>query len=123
MLCGVGGVEPQSETVWRQADRYNVPRIVFVNKMDRVGCDFDNAVAMLRENLGAFALPIQLPVHQGEKFAGIIDLVAMQYRTYHEQSLGATFDDLPIPADLETKAQKAREEMIEALTLYDDNLT
>jgi elongation factor G len=122
VLCGVGGVEPQSETVWRQADRYHVPRIVFVNKLDRVGCDFDNAVAMLRENLGAFALPIQLPVHRGEKFSGIIDLVAMQYRTYHEQSLGATFDDLPIPADLETKAQKAREELIETLTLYDDNL-
>lgn len=122
VLCGVGGVEPQSETVWRQADRYHVPRIVFVNKMDRIGCNFDNAVAMLRENLGAFALPIQLPVHQGEKFVGIIDLVAMQYRTYHEQSLGATFDDLPIPADSEAKAQKAREELIEALTLYDDNL-
>ncbi|HEX7401281.1 MAG TPA: GTP-binding protein, partial [candidate division Zixibacteria bacterium] len=110
VLCGVGGVEPQSETVWRQADRYHVPRIVFVNKMDRVGCNFDNAVAMLRENLGAFAIPIQLPVHRGEKFTGIIDLVSMQYRTYNEQSLGATFEDLPIPDDLQPRARQAREE-------------
>ncbi len=122
VLCGVGGVEPQSETVWRQADRYHVPRMVFVNKMDRVGCNFDNAVAMLRENLGAFALPIQLPVHRGEKFTGIIDLITMQYRTYHEESLGATFEDRSIPSDLQEKAQIARDELIEALTLYDDNL-
>jgi elongation factor G len=122
VLCGVGGVEPQSETVWRQADHYHVPRIVFVNKMDRVGCNFDTAVAMLRENLGAFAIPIQLPVHRGEKFTGIIDLVSMQYRTYHEESLGATFEDLPIPEDYLPKARQTRDELIEALTLYDDNL-
>ena len=122
VLCGVGGVEPQSETVWRQADRYHVPRIVFVNKMDRVGCNFENAVAMLRENLGAFAIPIQLPVNRGEKFAGIIDLITMEYRIYHEESLGATFEDLPIPEDYQKKAQKSREELLEALTLYDDQL-
>jgi elongation factor G len=122
VLCGVGGVEPQSETVWRQADHYHVPRIVFVNKMDRVGCNFDNAVAMLRENLGAFAVPIQLPVHRGEKFTGIVDLISMKYRTYHEESLGATFEDLPIPEDHLLKARQAREELIEALTLYDDHL-
>ncbi len=122
VLCAVGGVEPQSETVWRQADKYHVPRIVFVNKMDRIGCNFDNAVAMLRENLDAFAIPIQLPVHRGEKFTGIIDLVSMQYRTYHEESLGATYKDLPIPSDYQEKARQAREELIEALTLYDDNL-
>lgn len=122
VLCGVGGVEPQSETVWRQADRYHVPRIVFVNKMDRVGCNFDNAVAMLRENLGAFAIPIQLPVQRGEKFTGIIDLITMQYRIYHEESLGATFEDLSIPEDFLSKAQKSREELLEALTLYDDLL-
>jgi elongation factor G len=122
VLCGVGGVEPQSETVWRQANRYRVPRIVFVNKMDRIGCNFENAVSMLRENLGAFAIPIQLPVHRGEKFTGIIDLVSMEYRIYHEESLGATFEDLPIPSDLSGKAQKGRDEMLEALTLYDDQL-
>jgi elongation factor G len=90
--------------------------------MDRIGCNFENAVSMLRENLGAFAIPIQLPVHRGEKFIGIIDLVSMEYRIYHEESLGATFEDLPIPQDLSGKAQKSRDEMLEALTLYDDQL-
>jgi elongation factor G len=122
VLCGVGGVEPQSETVWRQADRYQVPRIVFVNKMDRVGCSFENAVTMLRERLGANALPIQLPVHQETTFAGIIDLIGMTYRVYHERDLGATFDDLPIPSHLAATAQKARDELLERLSLYDDQL-
>jgi len=109
ILCGVGGVEPQSETVWRQADKYNVPRIVFVNKMDRIGCNFENAVTMLKERLGANAIPIQLPVHGEEKFSGIIDLLTMQYRIYHQENLGATFDDLPIPSDFLDKAKKSRE--------------
>jgi elongation factor G len=122
VLCGVGGVEPQSETVWRQADRYRVPRIVFVNKMDRVGCSFENAVAMLRERLGANAVPIQLPVHQESTFAGIIDVIGMTYRIYHQRDLGATFDDLPIPSHLLAAAQKAKEELLEALTLHDDQL-
>ncbi|MGB8658688.1 MAG: elongation factor G [Candidatus Zixiibacteriota bacterium] len=122
VLCGVGGVEPQSETVWRQANKYNVPRIVFVNKMDRIGCDFQNAITMLRENLGAFAIPIQLPVHRGEKFVGIVDLITMEYRVSHEESLGATFEDLPIPPDIADEAQKRREELLEALTFYDDQL-
>ena len=122
ILCGVGGVEPQSETVWRQADKYNVPRIVFVNKMDRIGCNFENAVDMLRKRLRANAIPIQLPVHRGEKFSGIIDLTSMQYRVYHQESLGATFEDLPIPSDFMDKAKKGREELLEALTFYDDKL-
>ncbi len=122
VLCGVGGVEPQSETVWRQADRYRVPRIVFVNKMDRIGCDFENAFDMLRKRLGANAVPIQLPVHQGEKFAGIIDLIAMRYRVYHQESLGATFEDLPVPGEWVDRARKSREELLEALTFYDDRL-
>ncbi len=122
VLCGVGGVEPQSETVWRQANKYNVPRIVFVNKMDRVGCDFARAVGMLRERLGANVVYIQLPVHRKEKFIGIIDLISMQYRIYHEESLGATFEDIPIPEDLLDEAQKSREELLEALTFYDDQL-
>ena len=122
ILCGVGGVEPQSETVWRQADRYHVPRIVFVNKMDRIGCDFENVVRMLRERLGANAIPIQLPLHREDKFSGIIDLITMQYRIYHEESLGATFEDLPIPSDFLDKAKKSREELLEALTFYDDQL-
>jgi elongation factor G len=122
VLCGVGGVEPQSETVWRQADHYRVPRIVFVNKMDRTGCSLENAVAMLRERLGANAVPIQLPVHQGSTFAGIIDLIGMTYRIYHQRNLGATFDDLTIPSDLLGPAQKARDEFLEALSLHDDQL-
>lgn len=122
VLCGVGGVEPQSETVWRQADRYRVPRMVFINKMDRVGCDFGKAVDTLKSRLGANAVPIQLPVHQDTKFAGIIDLISMTYRVYHEKSLGATFDDLPIPSHLLEISQKAREELLEALTLSDDQL-
>jgi len=122
ILCGVGGVEPQSETVWRQADKYNVPRIVFVNKMDRIGCNFENAVTMLKERLGANAIPIQLPVHGEEKFSGIIDLISMKYRVYHEESLGATFEELPIPPESMDRAKKSREELLEALTFYDDQL-
>jgi elongation factor G len=122
VFCGVGGVEPQSETVWRQADRYHVPRIAFVNKMDRVGCDFENAVTMMKERLGANAVPIQLPTVEGDKFAGIIDLVSMQYRIYHEESLGATYDDLPIPQKYLGEAKKRRVELLESLTFYDDKL-
>ena len=122
VFCGVGGVEPQSETVWRQVDRYHVPRIAFVNKMDRVGSDFENAVAMMKKRLGANAIPIQLPAGEGEKFAGIIDLVRMQYRIYHEESLGATYDDLPIPEEFVREAKSKREELLESLTFYDDNL-
>jgi elongation factor G len=122
ILCGVGGVEPQSETVWRQADRYRVPRIILVNKMDRVGCDFEKAIGMMKQRLGANAIPIQLPVHQGTEFSGIIDLISMNYRVYHERDLGATFDDLPLPSHLMGAAQKARDELLEALSLDDDQL-
>jgi elongation factor G len=122
VLCGVGGVEPQSETVWRQADRYKVPRIVFVNKMDRIGCDFDRSVRMLKERLGANAIPIQLPIHQGESFVGIIDLITMRYRVYHQENLGATFDDHPIPKPFLKEAQESREELLDGLSLYDDQL-
>jgi elongation factor G len=122
VFCGVGGVEPQSETVWHQADRYNVPRIAFVNKMDRVGCSFENAVTMMRERLGANAVPIQLPAGEGDQFAGIIDLVNMRYRIYHDETLGATYDDLPIPENFAQEAKKKREELLESLTFYDDKL-
>jgi elongation factor G len=122
VFCGVGGVEPQSETVWRQADRYHVPRIAFVNKMDRVGCNFDNAISMMKKRLGANAIPIQLPAGEGEKFAGIIDLVSMEYRIYHDESLGATYDDLSIPEEFVREAKKKREELLEFLTFYDDKL-
>ncbi|MCJ7459704.1 MAG: elongation factor G [candidate division Zixibacteria bacterium] len=122
IFCGVGGVEPQSETVWRQADKYNVPRIAYVNKMDRVGADFENTLRMMRERLGTKAVAIQIPVGQGEMFAGIIDLVEMNYRIYHEETFGATFEDLPIPKSFMETARKKREELLEALSDYDDKL-
>ena len=122
IFCGVGGVEPQSETVWRQADKYNVPRIAYVNKMDRVGADFENALQMMRERLGTKAVAIQIPVGQGEMFAGIIDLIEMNYRIYHEETFGATFEDLPIPKSFMEMSRKKREELLEALSDYDDKL-
>ncbi|MBF8295740.1 MAG: fusA [Bacteroidetes bacterium] len=93
LFCSVGGVEPQSETVWRQADKYGVPRIAFVNKMDRAGADFLGVVDMMRSRLGTNAIPVHLPVGEGEMFAGIIDLITMKARMYHEGTQGATWDD------------------------------
>ncbi len=122
VFCGVGGVEPQSETVWRQADKYHIPRLAFVNKMDRVGADFDNAVRMMRDRLGANAVPIQMPFGSGELFNGIIDLVTMKSIIYDEESLGARFCEEEIPRDLMEKAQAARERMLESLADYSDEI-
>jgi elongation factor G len=122
LFCAVGGVEPQSETVWRQADKYGVPRIAFVNKMDRVGADFYNAVRMMKEKLGANAVPITLPVGDGELFNGFIDLMSMKARMFHDDTLGTTFEDVPIPADLLPLAQKYRTQMLEAVSDVDDTL-
>ena len=91
LFCAVGGVEPQSEAVWRQADRYRVPRIAFINKMDRVGADFIKGVSAIRERLGTNPIPIQLPIGKEEKFRGIVDLVRMQAVVYEEDSLGSKF--------------------------------
>jgi len=122
IFCGVGGVEPQSETVWRQAETYNVPRIAFVNKMDRMGADFHEVVSMVRKRLGANPVPIQLPVGSGEIFTGIIDLVKMKAYFYHEESLGATYLEDKIPDDLLDEARTYRERMIESVSEYDDGL-
>ena len=122
LFCAVGGVEPQSETVWRQADKYSVPRISFVNKMDRVGADFFNAVQMMREKLGAHAVPINLPVGEGDLFRGIIDLMSMRAIMFIEESLGADFEEVDIPTDLLPLAQKYRTEMLEAVSDVDDTL-
>jgi len=122
VFCAVGGVEPQSETVWRQADKYGVPRIAFVNKMDRVGADFDAVVRALRERLGAKAVPLYLPMGQGEMFNGIISLLTMKAYVYHEESHGMTFDEMDIPADLLDGARDARTQMIEAIADHDDTL-
>jgi elongation factor G len=122
LFCSVGGVEPQSETVWRQMDKYGVPRIAFVNKMDRVGADFLTVVKMMHDRLGANAVPIQLPVGEGDMFAGVIDLVTMKARMYKDHSLGTEWDDIPIPHDMEAKAQEYRTKMLEAVSEEDDTL-
>ncbi len=122
LFCSVGGVEPQSETVWRQADKYGVPRIAFVNKMDRIGADFLAAVQMMKERLGANAVPIQLPVGQGDMFKGIIDLVKMKARIFHDHTNGMTWDEIEIPDDLKAQAAEYRTKMLEAVSDEDDTL-
>jgi elongation factor G len=122
VFCSVGGVEPQSETVWRQADRYRIPRLAFVNKMDRTGSDFLHVVSMIRERLGANAIPIQIPVGAGELFTGIIDLVDMVAYFYNEETLGTTYEVREIPRDLLDEARSKREELIEAIAEHDDGL-
>jgi len=98
LFCSVGGVEPQSETVWRQMDKYGVPRVAFVNKMDRVGADFMNVIRMMKDRLGTNAVPIQLPVGEGDLFTGIIDLVTMKAHMYRESTLGVEWDEIDRPA-------------------------
>jgi elongation factor G len=122
VFCAVGGVEPQSETVWRQADKYNVPRIAFVNKMDRIGADFENVVQMMRDRLGARPVPIHIPMFAGDQFQGLIDLVEMKAITYHEESQGTTFDLHDIPRDLQESASNARHRLLESIAEYDEQL-
>jgi elongation factor G len=122
LFCAVGGVEPQSETVWRQADKYKVPRIAFINKMDRTGADFFNAVQMMKDRLAANAIPINLPIGEGDLFSGVIDLISFKARMYHEETFGATYDELEIPHDLLELASKYRTEMLEAVSDVDDKL-
>ncbi len=122
VFCGVGGVEPQSETVWRQADKYGVPRVAFINKMDRPGADFRRAVRMIRERLGANPVPVQLPMGSGEGFVGVIDLLGMQARTYDQATLGASFVDAPIPDEYAAEAAAARRQLIESLAEADEGI-
>jgi elongation factor G len=122
VFCAVGGVEPQSETVWRQADRYRVPRVAFVNKMDRVGADFDSVVAQIKDRLEAPAVPIQVPVGSEENFRGVVDLVQMKTIEWYDDELGSKFKVSEIPADLRAAADAAREKMLEALSDVDDAL-
>jgi len=122
VFCAVGGVEPQSETVWRQADKYRVPRIAFVNKMDRVGADYDNVIRMMRERLGAKPVPVYLPMFVGDAYTGIIDLVEMIAVTYNEESQGTTFERGDIPRDMTDKANEARHHLLEAVAEYDEQL-
>jgi elongation factor G len=120
---GVAGVEPQSETVWRQADKYRVPRICFINKLDRTGADFWRCVDMIRERLGARPVPIQLPIGMEEKFRGIVDLISMKAIVYKAEDLGAEEEIIDIPADLLEAAKAQREKMVEAVAEMDDELT
>jgi len=122
VFCAVGGVEPQSETVWRQADKYDVPRIAFVNKMDRVGADFFSVVEMIKDRLGANPLPLVIPIGGGEMFTGIIDLMEMKSILYNETTMGARFEYSDIPDDMKEEAEKWRHHLIEETATYDEHL-
>ena len=122
VFCAVGGVEPQSETVWHQADRYHVPKIAFINKMDRIGADFDNVLTMMKERLGANHLVMQLPWGSEDNFRGVIDLVQMRCFVWDEQSLGSKMDEIDIPEEMIEQAEAARTSMIESLAETDDDL-
>ena len=122
VFCAVGGVEPQSETVWHQADRYKVPKIAFVNKMDRIGADFFRVVEMIRERLGAVPLILQLPWGSEDTFVGVIDLLKMRGILWENESLGAQFQEVPIPPELMDEASAYREQLLETLADRDDAL-
>jgi len=122
VLCSVGGVEPQTETVWRQGNKYKVPRMIFVNKMDRAGADFLRVVEQAQERLGANAVPIQLPIGAEEKFAGVIDLIGMRAIYWDESNMGTTYEARDIPEDLLADAKLWREKMIEAAAEGDEEL-
>jgi elongation factor G len=122
LFSAVDGVEPQSETVWRQANRYKVPRIGFVNKMDRSGADFLMVVSQVKEMLGANAVPLQLPIGAEDDFKGVVDLIRMKGIVWHMETEGMTFDEIDIPADLLEEAQEWRAKLVEAVAEYDDKL-
>ncbi|MEP7235469.1 MAG: GTP-binding protein, partial [Ignavibacteriota bacterium] len=123
LFCAVGGVEPQSETVWRQANKYEVPRIAFVNKMDRTGADFFNVIRMIKERLGANPIPINLPIGQGDIYTGVIDLVENKAMIYNDATaLGKNFDTVEIPEDLKELTKEWRTKLFEAVAEVDDTL-
>jgi elongation factor G len=122
LFSAVDGVEPQSETVWRQANRYKVPRIGFVNKMDRAGADFLMVVRQVREMLGAKAVPLQLPLGAEDDFAGVVDLIKMKGIIWHMETEGMTFDEVPVPEDMLEEANEWRAKLVEAVAEYDDTL-
>jgi elongation factor G len=122
VFCGVGGVEPQSETVWRQADRYRVPRIAFVNKMDRVGADFDRVIDMMQDNLKSNAVAIEMPMGSGRELEGIVDLIEMKAYVYDDATFGMKFDVGDIPEKYMDEAILRRERLVETVIDYDDNL-
>ncbi|MCY4385082.1 MAG: elongation factor G [Nitrospinae bacterium] len=121
VFCAVGGVEPQSETVWRQAEKYGVPRLVFVNKMDRTGADFQRVVNEIRERLAANPLMLQLPIGAEENFAGMVDLVTMKARVFDEP-MGASYKEAEVPEDMQEEANELREMLFDTLSMFDDSL-
>lgn len=122
LFCAVGGVEPQSETVWRQMNKYNVPRIAFVNKMDRTGADFEAAINAMKARLKANAVPVQIPIGTGNMFRGVIDLVANKAIVWHDSTQGMTWDEIDIPDDLKTEARHWRINLLEAVAEHNDDL-
>jgi len=122
VFCAVGGVEPQSETVWKQADRYGVPRLAFVNKMDRVGADYFRVLDMIESRLGAKYVAVQLPIGAEDNFRGIIDLVEMRAYEWDAESLGSTYEEIEIPSTLANLANEYRHMLVEAAAEQDDEL-
>jgi elongation factor G len=122
IFCAVGGVEPQSETVWRQADRYHVPRVAFINKMDRVGANFAGVTEQIREKLRANAVPVQIPLGSEDEFAGIIDLVRLKAYRYHDESLGAEYHEEEIPEDYRAEVEEYRDRLCEAVAETSEEL-
>nr|WP_170137397.1 elongation factor G [Thermovibrio guaymasensis] len=122
ILCSVGGVQPQTETVWRQADKYRVPRIIFVNKMDRIGADFFKVVADVEEKLGAKPVPVQIPIGAEDEFKGVVDLITMKAIVWEEETLGAKYHYEEIPEDLKDLAEEWREKMLEAIADVDEEI-
>jgi elongation factor G len=122
VFCGVGGVEPQSETVWRQADKYRVPRVAFVNKLDRVGSDFERVVHEIHERLGARPVPVQIPIGSEDGFRGVVDAISERAIVWDDSSLGAQFHEEPVPAELQPQVDASRERILEAVADFDEDL-
>jgi len=122
LFCAVSGVEPQSETVWRQADRYKVPRLGFVNKMDRSGADFFEVVSQVRDMLGANPVPLQVPIGAEETFKGVVDLITNEAKVWNDDDMGMTYEVVPIPEDLQDTVNEYREKLLEAVAEYDESL-
>ena len=122
VFCAVGGVEPQSETVWRQADKYGVPRIAFINKMDRVGANFASVVAQIRLKLGKNAIPLQIPIGAEDKFIGVIDLVQMKALIFKDENLGSQYETTEIPEEMRAEAEQYRDKMVESVAEQHDEL-
>ena len=119
----VSGVEPQSETVWRQADKYNVPRLAFINKMDRMGANYEKSIQSMRDRLGAKVVPVHVPIGAEDQFKGMVDLATMKAIYFNDESLGAEYDVMEIPDDLKAKSEEAREAMLDVISEFDDGLT